>query len=82
MMLDECFLPSSNEDKESRIKVYSILKGLMEAARAEANVIRSMLNSDAYGLEKDFGSFSRKREKDDDIFIIDSPKKKIEAFSP
>ncbi|KAG2171258.1 hypothetical protein INT43_004112, partial [Umbelopsis isabellina] len=32
MMLDECFLPSSNEDKESRIEVYSVLKGLMTAA--------------------------------------------------
>ncbi|KAG2174760.1 hypothetical protein INT43_005818 [Umbelopsis isabellina] len=65
MMLDECLLPISNEDKESRIKVYSILKGLMEAARAEANVIRRMLNSDAYSLEADDRRLFRKREKDD-----------------
>ncbi|KAG2172406.1 hypothetical protein INT43_004948 [Umbelopsis isabellina] len=82
MMLDECFLPSSNEDKESRIEVYSILKGLMTAARTEAELIGEMLNSNAYGQEISSGSFSRKREKADDVFVIDSPKKKMGAFSP
>ncbi|KAM3583189.1 hypothetical protein VKS41_004939 [Umbelopsis sp. WA50703] len=81
MMLDECLLPSSNEDKESRVEAYCILKGVMEAARSEANAIRRMLNSKAISMESKERS-SRKRENDDSIFVVDSPKKKIETFSP
>jgi hypothetical protein len=81
MMLDECLLPSSDEDKESRVEAYCILKGVMEAARSEANAIRRMLNSKAISMESKERS-SRKRENDDSIFVVDSPKKKIETFSP
>lgn len=47
MTVDECYLPSSTEDKESRVEAYSILKGVMEAARGEADFIRKMLNRKA-----------------------------------
>lgn len=81
MMLDECLLPSSNEDKESRVEAYCVLKGVMEAARSEADVIRKMLNSKAISMENNEKTFC-KREKDDDIFVVDSPKRKIQVFSP
>ena len=81
MMLDERYLPSTNEDKESRIETYCILKGLMEAVGNEANGIRKMLNNKAYGVENT-RSCSRKREKEENVFVIDSPKKKVEVFSP
>lgn len=79
MMLDECFLPGTNQDKESRIETYCILKGLMEAVGNEADLIRRMLNSNVYSI-RDKGKSRRKRENDDNIFVIDSPKKKIEVF--
>jgi hypothetical protein len=75
MMLDECFLPSSNVDKESRVEAYCILKGAIEAARNEADLIRRLLNSKAISVKNYEGSF-RNRENDDSIFIIHSPKKK------
>lgn len=43
MMLDECFLAISNDDKESSIKLHSISKRPMTFARTEAEIARSMV---------------------------------------
>jgi hypothetical protein len=78
MMLDEGFLPSNNEDKDSRVEAYCILKGVMEAARNEANIILRMLNSNVY-RRKNYGNSSHKRENDN-ILIIEPPKKEDRGF--
>lgn len=63
MMIDECYISSSNADRESRIETYCVLKGVMDAVGKEAENVRMMLNSRAYNEVNSMTSV-RKRQRE------------------
>jgi hypothetical protein len=69
-LVDECYLPVSKVDVESRIVLYSVLKGMFKAVEDQAKVAARILKPKRHGTEM---VVRQKKLRVNEVNVVHSP---------